>query len=129
MGCDCAAQAWSEAAIYGRGIEFRAVDFYNKTREILASGVTLADHLEAFLKGGGRMAGFGRPIATADERVALSHALACELGLAAVDHCTYLDDDDVAALAAGDTVATLLPGVEFVSNAEPEEPLPDGAPL
>lgn len=23
----------------------------------------------------------------------------------------------------------LLPGVEFVSSAEPEEPLPDGAPL
>lgn len=78
----CAAQALSEAAIYGRGIEFRAVDFYNKTREILEGGVTLADHLEAFLKGGGRMAGFGRPIATADERVALSHALARELGLA-----------------------------------------------
>lgn len=77
----CAAQALSEAAIYGRGIEFRAVDFYYKTREILDSGVTLADHLEAFLKGGGRMAGFGRPISTADERVALSYGLACELGL------------------------------------------------
>jgi len=35
--------------------------------------------------------------------------LACELGLAAVDHCTYLSDDDVAALASSGTVATLLP--------------------
>lgn len=39
--------------------------------------------------------------------------LAVEVGAASVDHCTYLTDDDVAALAASDTVATLLPGVEF----------------
>lgn len=39
--------------------------------------------------------------------------LAVEIGAASVDHCTYLDDEDVAALAASDTVATLLPGVEF----------------
>ncbi|WP_395690521.1 imidazolonepropionase [Nocardioides sp.] len=39
--------------------------------------------------------------------------LAAELGLVAVDHCTYLDDDDVAALRDAGTVATLLPGVEF----------------
>ena len=36
--------------------------------------------------------------------------LACELGLTAVDHCTYLTDGDVAALAESGTVATLLPG-------------------
>ncbi|WP_404442857.1 imidazolonepropionase [Microbacterium marinum] len=39
--------------------------------------------------------------------------LAVRLGAASVDHCTYLTDADVALLAAGDTVATLLPGVEF----------------
>lgn len=39
--------------------------------------------------------------------------LGCELGAAAVDHCTYLTDADVAALADTGTVATLLPGVEF----------------
>src|SRR5690606_9115985 len=39
--------------------------------------------------------------------------IAVELGAASVDHCTFLGDDDVAALAASDTVATLLPGVEF----------------
>lgn len=39
--------------------------------------------------------------------------LAVELGCASVDHCTFLGDADVAALAASDTVATLLPGVEF----------------
>ena len=39
--------------------------------------------------------------------------LAVELGAASVDHCTFVDDADVDALAAGGTVATLLPGVEF----------------
>jgi imidazolonepropionase len=51
--------------------------------------------------------------------------LACELGLAAVDHCTYLGDEDVEALAAGDTVATLLPGVEFSTRS----PYPDARRL
>jgi imidazolonepropionase len=40
-------------------------------------------------------------------------ALAVELDAASVDHCTYLTDADVAALAGSHTVATLLPGVEF----------------
>lgn len=39
--------------------------------------------------------------------------LAAELGLVAVDHCTFLADEDVAALADSGTIATLLPGVEF----------------
>ncbi len=53
--------------------------------------------------------------------------LAVELGAATVDHCTYLDDDDVDALAAvaENTVATLLPGVEFCTRS----PYPDAARL
>ncbi|MBD2759376.1 imidazolonepropionase [Yimella sp. cx-573] len=39
--------------------------------------------------------------------------LAVELDAASVDHCTFLSDADVEALAGSDTVATLLPGVEF----------------
>ncbi len=39
--------------------------------------------------------------------------LAVELGAASVDHCTFLTDEDVSALAGSDTVATLLPGVEY----------------
>ena len=39
--------------------------------------------------------------------------LAVELGAASVDHCTFLSDADVDALAHSSTVATLLPGVEF----------------
>ncbi|MEA2170342.1 MAG: imidazolonepropionase [Solirubrobacteraceae bacterium] len=47
--------------------------------------------------------------------------LAVELGAASVDHCTYLTDDDVAALAAGDTVATFLPATDFSTR----QPYPD----
>ena len=45
--------------------------------------------------------------------------LAVELGAASVDHCTHLTADDVGALAsaAGTTVATLLPGVEFSTRS------------
>jgi imidazolonepropionase len=39
--------------------------------------------------------------------------LAVELGAASADHCSYLTDADVDALAGGTTVATLLPGAEF----------------
>lgn len=77
-----AAQAISEATIYGRGNEFRALDFLLKTRQALDTGATLADHLESFLHGGGRMAGYGRPISSSDERMPLTMALARELGLA-----------------------------------------------
>ena len=51
--------------------------------------------------------------------------LACELGLTAVDHCTFLDDADVAALVDSGTVATLLPGVEFSTRS----PYPDARGL
>ncbi len=51
--------------------------------------------------------------------------LACELELAAVDHCTYLSDADVDALAASGTTATLLPGVEFSTRS----PYPDARRL
>jgi imidazolonepropionase len=51
--------------------------------------------------------------------------LAVELGAASVDHCTYLADADVDALAAGATVATLLPGVEFSTRS----PYPDARRL
>ena len=51
--------------------------------------------------------------------------VAVEAGAASADHCTYLSDADVAALAASDTVATLLPGVEFSTR----QPYPDARRL
>jgi imidazolonepropionase len=51
--------------------------------------------------------------------------LAVELGAASADHCTHLTGADVDALAAGSTVATLLPGVEFSTRS----PYPDARRL
>jgi imidazolonepropionase len=51
--------------------------------------------------------------------------LAAELGLLAVDHCTYLEDADVDALRDSGTIATLLPGVEFSTR----QPYPDARRL
>jgi imidazolonepropionase len=51
--------------------------------------------------------------------------LAVEYGAASADHCTFLDDADVEALAASSTVATLLPGVEFSTRS----PYPDARRL
>ncbi|MFN8192988.1 MAG: imidazolonepropionase [Nocardioidaceae bacterium] len=51
--------------------------------------------------------------------------LAAELGLTAVDHCTYLTGADVDALRDSGTIATLLPGVEFSTR----HPYPDARAL
>ncbi|MEU5884633.1 imidazolonepropionase [Spirillospora sp. NPDC047279] len=51
--------------------------------------------------------------------------LAVELGAAAADHCTFLSEEDVDALAGSETVATLLPGVEFSTR----QPYPDARRL
>ncbi len=51
--------------------------------------------------------------------------LAVELDAASADHCTYLDDFDIEALAASNTVATLLPGAEFSTRS----PYPDARRL
>ena len=51
--------------------------------------------------------------------------LAVAAGAASADHCTFLAEDDVAALAGSDTVATLLPGVEFSTR----QPYPDARRL
>jgi len=47
--------------------------------------------------------------------------LAVELGAASVDHCTYLTDADIDALAGGETVATFLPATDFSTR----QPYPD----
>jgi len=47
--------------------------------------------------------------------------VAVEMGAASVDHCTYLSDADIDALAASDTVATFLPATDFSTR----QPYPD----
>lgn len=51
--------------------------------------------------------------------------VAVEAEAASADHCTYLSDADIDALAASGTVATLLPGVEFSTR----QPYPDARRL
>ncbi|GAB2636417.1 imidazolonepropionase [Kribbella swartbergensis] len=51
--------------------------------------------------------------------------LACEVGAAAADHCTYLTDSDIDALASTGVVAGLLPAVEFSTRS----PYPDARRL
>jgi imidazolonepropionase len=47
--------------------------------------------------------------------------LAVEMGCASADHCTYLSDPDIEALAASSTVATFLPATDFSTR----QPYPD----
>jgi imidazolonepropionase len=96
------------------------------TGEMLAACAPLARWIDVFCEVGAFDEDQARAILRAGQAVGLGarmHAgqlgvsggvrLAVELGAASVDHCTFLADADVDALAAGDTVATLLPGVEF----------------
>ncbi|MFJ4038258.1 imidazolonepropionase [Microbacterium sp. NPDC090007] len=73
----------------------------------------------------GRAAGLGIRVHGNQLGPGAGAALAVEMGAAAVDHCTYLSDDDVTALAGSGTVATLLPGVEFSTR----QPYPDARRL
>jgi imidazolonepropionase len=51
--------------------------------------------------------------------------VAVECGCASVDHCTYLSEADIDALAGSDTVATFLPAADFSTR----QPYPDARPV
>jgi imidazolonepropionase len=51
--------------------------------------------------------------------------MAVEMGAASVDHCTYLEDADIDALAGSETVATFLPATDFSTR----QPYPDARRL
>ena len=76
-----AAEAMSEATIFGRGNEYRALDFLIKVQQRVQAGESLPEVLTQFLADGGRLAGYGRPISTVDERMPLALNKARELGL------------------------------------------------
>ncbi len=79
-----------------------------------------ADQSRAVLEAG-RAAGLGLRVHGNQLGPGPGVVLAVELGAASVDHCTYLDDADVEALAGSDTVATFLPATDFSTR----EPYPD----
>jgi imidazolonepropionase len=103
-------------------------------REIVPAAAPHARWIDAFCEQGAFDADQCRAVLTAGGEAGLGlrlHAnqlgfgpgvqLAVELGCASADHCTFLSDDDVAALAASDTVATFLPATDFSTR----QPYPD----
>lgn len=76
-----AALAVSEASIYGRGIDIRVARFLQSARQAVERGEALADCVRRTIAAQRGLAGYGRPIAAGDERVAPILALAAELRL------------------------------------------------
>ncbi|HEY2949600.1 MAG TPA: imidazolonepropionase [Micromonosporaceae bacterium] len=83
-----------------------------------------ADHARAILTVG-QAAGLGARVHANQLGPGDGVRLAVELDAASADHCTYLSDADVDALAGSRTVATLLPGAEFSTRS----PYPDARRL
>ena len=96
------------------------------TGEMLAAAAPLARWIDVFCEEGafdvdetrrilaaGREAGLAPRLHANQLTMSGAAALGVEMGAASVDHCTFLSDEDVDALAASDTVATFVPGAEF----------------
>jgi imidazolonepropionase len=83
-----------------------------------------ADQSRAVLTAG-RDHGLGLRVHAAQLGIGPGVQLAVELEAASVDHCTFLSDEDVAALAGSETVATLLPATDFSTR----QPYPDARRL
>ena len=79
-----------------------------------------ADQCRAVLEAG-RAAGLGLRLHANQLGAGPGVRLAVELGCASADHCTFLSDADIDALAGGSTVATFLPATEFSTR----QPYPD----
>jgi imidazolonepropionase len=82
----------------------------DQTREILQAGIK---------------AGLGSRLHANQLTQGPAVQLAVELDAASADHCTFLSETDIDALASSQTVATLLPGVEFSTR----QPYPDARRL
>ncbi|HLM08451.1 MAG TPA: imidazolonepropionase [Thermoleophilaceae bacterium] len=102
--------------------------------EMLAACAPLARWIDVFCERGafdaeqsravleaGRSAGLGLRVHGNQLGPGPGARLAAELGAASVDHCTYLSDEDVEALAGSSTVATYLPATDFSTR----QPYPD----
>lgn len=76
-----AALAVSEADIYGRGIDIRVASFLQRACQLRATGGELETYVRTELKTHRSLAGYGRPIAAGDERLAPMLALIAQEGL------------------------------------------------
>lgn len=80
------ALAVSEAHIYGGGVFIQAASFLIDARKRLDAGESLADCVQAEMKAYRRIAGYGRPLINADERIAPIMELARSLDLDSGPH-------------------------------------------
>lgn len=108
------------------------------TGPMLGASAKHAKWVDVFVERGAFDADQARAILRAGQAVGLSarvHAnqlgegpgvqVACEVGAAAADHCTFLTSSDVDALASAGVVAGLLPAIEFSTRS----PYPDARRL
>jgi len=123
------------AHLLPREFEGRADDYIHLVCNEMLAGVTgAARWIDAFCEAGafdadqcravleaGRAAGLGLRLHGNQLGHGPGVQLAVECGCASVDHCTYLSDADIDALAGGDTVATFLPATDFSTR----QPYPD----
>ena len=76
-----AAQAVSEASIYGRGSDMRAINFLIRTRRQMDEGGDLEECIRQELELHRSVSGYGRPLVNADERIEPLLTLARSMGL------------------------------------------------
>jgi imidazolonepropionase len=138
--CAIAAQLTDDVTFLGAHVvpaeyDVRADDYVDLVcGEMLAACAPYARWIDVFCETGafdadqsrrvleaGRAAGLGMRVHGNQLGPGPGAQLAAELGAASVDHCTYLNDDDLAALAGSDTVATYLPATDFSTR----QPYPD----
>ncbi|MCU1359394.1 MAG: imidazolonepropionase [Ilumatobacteraceae bacterium] len=115
--------------------EGRADDYVHLVcNEMLTAAAPHARWIDAFCEVGafdqdqcravlnaGRQAGLGLRLHANQLGHGPGVQLAVAMGCASADHCTYLTDDDIEALASGSTVATFLPATDFSTR----QPYPD----
>ncbi|WP_250654825.1 hypothetical protein [Alkalimarinus coralli] len=76
-----AGMAVSEASIYGRRPERKALDFFYRAGKAVDNGVSVEDFVDEQIKQKKTIYGYGRPLARIDERVPHTLKLVEELGL------------------------------------------------
>ena len=105
--------AISEASIYGRRPERKALDFFYRGVAALESGQTIDQIVDREIETRGILFGYGRPLAKVDERLLHTYDLAKKLGMENGKHLKF-------AIAVGDYLSetrNLLMNVAAMNTA------------
>lgn len=94
-----AAMAISEAKIYGRGVDMRAIEFLTRIKMQVDAGADMTELVQLEIKHQRGIAGYGRPIVSGDERIAPMMVLVRELGLDGGSHLKLAFDVEKILLA------------------------------